>query len=647
MTEQAQNHMDTEMEKTGETPKVETSVLPKSGPVEAAKSELESTGVTLGLMATGGVVPRDITLETWEKIADNTNLLRGLTFYPSDHNQLEPAKNKLFKWKPNLDFYINCVSSATLETEKFYSMRETRNSHNGLVSVQVSAAGGFFGVSIEAKVAVTKREDVTRDNKISTLGTTTRINLPRAQIILERCTELLPDFEKDIREALASSDKFKLLNGVFNNYGYFYRPDFVIGGRVFSESFHENVETSQEKITCEEDEVAFKLKYNESGVESQVKTDTKNEVLEKAKILKESMSLALIGGETAYFNELDKWAETVRNNPELWAVMEVNDIRPTVDLLPEELRKDVKQILDTKLIPQQLFVYRDSFGIYSKKSEGSHEFSRLTDIPNVVFFVNYLDIDYQKPASFYVWADSFKNQIIVHLGKDTESESDRGEIYKLNVTSIVIPKDDVEKVQGGYDNFVRFTDFNTKNNKLESKFSYNFPIEFNNVPKVITNLRRLTAWDKRTAKNLAIGLYTSSVSSKGYITNCVVWGNSQIKKADDSWIAVDGKFSLIQIGLWNFWSPAYAGDPLGLGKGPGEREIAQYITFEKEFDDVPEVIVGLSGFSTTTGANIRIEIYPKDITEKGFWLMGRTWGDSLFGEVHTNWIAIDKGLINI
>lgn len=76
--------------------------------------------------------------------------------------------------------------------------------------------------------------------------------------------------------------------------------------------------------------------------------------------------------------------------------------------------------------------------------------------------------------------------------------------------------------------------------------------------------------------------------------------------------------------------------------GKGERTFIEVIQFNKTWSAPPTVIVSLSGYDATAGADntVRVQVTATKITKAGFTLRVKTWGDGRIGSVWGNWTAV-------
>ena len=80
------------------------------------------------------------------------------------------------------------------------------------------------------------------------------------------------------------------------------------------------------------------------------------------------------------------------------------------------------------------------------------------------------------------------------------------------------------------------------------------------------------------------------------------------------------------------------GGDMWTGKGARERRIA--VTFSEKFKNIPNVMVTLEMFDMDSGTNQRAETVVDNITEVGFDIVFRTWGDTKIARARATWMAI-------
>lgn len=80
--------------------------------------------------------------------------------------------------------------------------------------------------------------------------------------------------------------------------------------------------------------------------------------------------------------------------------------------------------------------------------------------------------------------------------------------------------------------------------------------------------------------------------------------------------------------------------PMWSGEGPRLRE--KRVKFTELFRDPPSVLAHVVMWDTDANHNQRGDILTRDITEEGFSLVFRTWGDSRVARLRIGWIALGE-----
>jgi len=74
--------------------------------------------------------------------------------------------------------------------------------------------------------------------------------------------------------------------------------------------------------------------------------------------------------------------------------------------------------------------------------------------------------------------------------------------------------------------------------------------------------------------------------------------------------------------------------------GEGRREARAYVHFTEPFAGVPAVLVSLSMWDISNGANARADVKAEDVGPEGFAVVFRTWGDTRVARVRVGWTAM-------
>lgn len=76
--------------------------------------------------------------------------------------------------------------------------------------------------------------------------------------------------------------------------------------------------------------------------------------------------------------------------------------------------------------------------------------------------------------------------------------------------------------------------------------------------------------------------------------------------------------------------------------GEGPRSAQRDVTFSEPYRDPPQVMVSLSMFDMDQASNQRADLTAEDVTEIGFTLVFRTWGDTRVARVRADWMSIGE-----
>ena len=74
--------------------------------------------------------------------------------------------------------------------------------------------------------------------------------------------------------------------------------------------------------------------------------------------------------------------------------------------------------------------------------------------------------------------------------------------------------------------------------------------------------------------------------------------------------------------------------------GTGHRERVKAITFREPFKSVPAVHCSPTLWDVDSATNVRADVEAENVTEIGFDLVFRTWGDTKVARMRIGWIAI-------
>ncbi|AKS45216.1 H-type lectin domain-containing protein [Octadecabacter temperatus] len=76
--------------------------------------------------------------------------------------------------------------------------------------------------------------------------------------------------------------------------------------------------------------------------------------------------------------------------------------------------------------------------------------------------------------------------------------------------------------------------------------------------------------------------------------------------------------------------------------GEGARQTRAHVEFPESFRAPPAVQVNLSMWDMASDTNARADVQSEDITNEGFAIVFRTWGDTKIARVRVAWQAIGE-----
>ena len=74
--------------------------------------------------------------------------------------------------------------------------------------------------------------------------------------------------------------------------------------------------------------------------------------------------------------------------------------------------------------------------------------------------------------------------------------------------------------------------------------------------------------------------------------------------------------------------------------GQGQRERRRQISFSEPFRGAPKVQLSFSMWDVDNGSAMRADIAAENVTEEGFEMVFRTWGDTRVARVRLAWTAL-------
>lgn len=280
-------------------------------------------------------------------------LMRG------DDSPLSPAagldkgnlkKARLLYRKPNFSGYF----------ENYYTTSETvyQAQKNGLTNLSVSlgVAGGKFGNSVALGASLSKYGS--QEESSSFVGkkvyTTANFFLPKIELSFENneaCASLA--FCEACNQAVNviksdTEDKFRRLQRVLNDFGHFVPLQTLVGGRLFATE--KKLFQSSESSSDFTNRFGLKVKaslstvYADAEISGGFENSSQEAIRKKETSEMQTMTFNAIGGEGTVVQDAAAWAESLYDYRR-WASVQRENLVPSINLLPEELRNNCWQVL--------------------------------------------------------------------------------------------------------------------------------------------------------------------------------------------------------------------------------------------------------------------------------------------------------------
>ena len=78
--------------------------------------------------------------------------------------------------------------------------------------------------------------------------------------------------------------------------------------------------------------------------------------------------------------------------------------------------------------------------------------------------------------------------------------------------------------------------------------------------------------------------------------------------------------------------------------GEGPRKTVAAVKFSEGYTDVPNITVSISMIDMSNKANARVDVQAESITETGFNIVFRTWGDTKVARTRVAWQSIGPAM---
>jgi hypothetical protein len=625
-------------EKGGKETDLSMPELPEDTPLDLSKPNITLNGVDYDLPTSvpsvesenGNVVqPTDLTTSDWMVIAMSSGMLYGRQIF----HKYVPRYPVLWWRSPGDNYFVqDMTGTAKVHSEVTYSAQEASLVSSGLQKASLSIAGGYGGFSagVSGAHSSTKKDGATTTSK--NLFIVGIWDYPRARIFLDMCTVVSPDFVRSVENALEEQtyeEKIRSLEKVFNNYGYIYPKEVILGGRLYS--IHYRQEAGEVNENCLETKVSAAVSLKLGGyanAEGSYQKGQGEQKTNQVQEIAETMSFTAIGGDTLLANNTAAWPKTLLD-PNLWEVIELVDAEPTINLLPIHLKRKVEEILNVGSI----LIYDENIP-ESNFQEYRHDFPmRFAEPPIVITNLRVLEMRKSHNGAIAI---TTKNIGPKRFSLRYEARGDS----KVSVcaTTVVVPR--ALKVQGGVDDGVDNKGFvSTEGKGFRSKDNnIKFETRFDEPPRIFVSICELDIGETKPTSYTRVDI--RSITEEGFDLHYETGKDPITNKLVANWIAIPYDERNIQLGsdVWNGIGTQAGGDLMK----PFSCE--HHIKFPLMFEKTPAVIVGLTGLisNSLNVNNIAINVRAKDVTKEGFVLRYENYWDSKIYEVCVNWMAISK-----
>ena len=310
---------------------------------------------TLSVDSTNAAIvsPNNIKPEEWSVIARSANLL-----YAYDMGGDEPkwAKTPILDWvvPARDDFARSEILHGKVTSALTYSDETASYVASGFDTKSATAAYTFCAASFERS----HKEKTARISEKKTLIQVGMWKYPRAKIYMEKCTKPSERFVTAVKNALAVDlkDRFDELNKVFNEYGHVIPSAVLLGGQLCYKESRESTSLAEEHSEETKVKAAVEAKLWGASASAGAAWGSASEAKTGGINLNEFTSFTNQGGDSLLCTNPPAWAPTVKD-PHNWAVIEMEEMRPTIDLLDPGLRQQVIDVWNSSraiLNPKEL-----------------------------------------------------------------------------------------------------------------------------------------------------------------------------------------------------------------------------------------------------------------------------------------------------
>ena len=308
--------------------------------------------------------PTSLTPEQWIVVARNSCMLYGRRM---DGSRPATASYPVLHWKvPTTTAFVRSEHlAAEVKSELTYTEGCGNYVRQGFSKISASVSVPYCSASVERE-ANEKSASAQYEKQLFMTGIW---HYPRAHVLLAECTVVAPEFVSAIRAALqgdpdqpawrtamgldekeptadqqaAAKQAIARVERELLKYGHVIGREVEVGGRLFfvrSERMSGSVQSHEQtqKIAA-----AVSAKVSVAEVGAGAAGGEGSDEAKQAHNLAQSVSFTALGGDTTLASNPQAWAGTVKD-PNLWTIIGIEEAKPTIDLLPAELRAPVVEL---------------------------------------------------------------------------------------------------------------------------------------------------------------------------------------------------------------------------------------------------------------------------------------------------------------
>ncbi|MDD4274286.1 MAG: hypothetical protein PHG14_11230 [Desulfobacter postgatei] len=317
------------------------------------------------------VAPSELKQEEWMVVARNSCLLYGRRM---DGREPAVAQFPVLVWRvPGEDRFVRSEHlAAEVKTEVTYTETASNYVSQGFTKVTATASFPFCSASF-AREHTEKHAASCKNKQMFMTGIW---HYPRARILLQECSAVSPSFVRDIRNAVGLAGTGELseqdlgeLRGklglevteptdaqqqnarqavnrvarVLLEYGHVVGWNVELGGRLFFLHHRSDDGKSSYQEYKDTTSAAVGIKTAFARGEAGASQGSGKGSEDEAHQIAETAAFTALGGDTTFASNPNAWAATIKD-PNLWAVVSIDEAKNTISLLPDLLRDAIENL---------------------------------------------------------------------------------------------------------------------------------------------------------------------------------------------------------------------------------------------------------------------------------------------------------------